>query len=50
MRKAVDVKSRLSSLKKRLEEVNRAWTLKDYESLLMFYVAIVPRISGGRAM
>ncbi len=28
----------------RLEEVNCAWTINDYEALLRFYVGIVPKI------
>jgi transcriptional regulator with GAF, ATPase, and Fis domain len=28
----------------RLEQVNRAWTINEYESLLKFYVSIVPKI------
>lgn len=39
-----DVSHRLHDLKIRLEQVNRAWTLNDYESLLKFYIGIVPKI------
>jgi transcriptional regulator with GAF, ATPase, and Fis domain len=28
----------------RLEQVNRSWTINDYESLLKFYVGIVPQV------
>jgi transcriptional regulator with GAF, ATPase, and Fis domain len=28
----------------RLEQVNRAWTINEYESLLKFYVSIVPKV------
>jgi transcriptional regulator with GAF, ATPase, and Fis domain len=34
----------LESLKSRLEQVNSSWTTNDYESLLKFYVDIVPKI------
>jgi transcriptional regulator with GAF, ATPase, and Fis domain len=39
-----DVKQTLHSLKVRLEQVNRAWSVNDHEALLKFYVAIVPKI------
>jgi transcriptional regulator with GAF, ATPase, and Fis domain len=39
-----DINERLNSLKIRLEQVNRTWTINDYESLLKFYVNIVPKI------
>jgi transcriptional regulator with GAF, ATPase, and Fis domain len=39
-----DVSHRLNDLKMRLEQVNRSWTIHDYESLLKFYVGIVPKI------
>ena len=38
------VNSRLNDLKMRLEQINRAWTIKDYESLMRFYIGIVPKI------
>lgn len=41
-----DVNQRLDSLKVRLEQVSRAWTINDYESLLKFHVSIVPKIMG----
>jgi transcriptional regulator with GAF, ATPase, and Fis domain len=41
-----DFRQRLGSLKERLEQVNHAWTINDYESLLKFYVSIVPKIMG----
>ncbi len=44
MYKPHENRHRLTNLKMRLEEVNRAWTINDYESLLKFYVAIVPKI------
>lgn len=34
----------LRSLRVRLEQVNRSWTVHDYESLLRFFVNIVPKI------
>jgi transcriptional regulator with GAF, ATPase, and Fis domain len=39
-----DVSQKLNDLKMRLEQVNRAWTVNDYESLLKFYIEIVPKI------
>jgi transcriptional regulator with GAF, ATPase, and Fis domain len=44
MRPPDDVSHKLNDLKTRLEQVNRAWTINDYESLLKFYVGIVPKI------
>ena len=32
------VNSRLNDLKVKLEQVNRVWTIKDYESLMKFYI------------
>ena len=39
-----NISHRLHDLKLRLEQVNRHWTIHDYESLLNFYIGIVPRI------
>ncbi|UCH80689.1 MAG: sigma 54-interacting transcriptional regulator [Nitrospiraceae bacterium] len=39
-----DINYRLNDLKLRLEQVNRSWTINDYETLLKFYVGIVPKI------
>ncbi len=39
-----DISQKLNNLKMRLEQVNRSWTINDYESLLKFYVGIVPKI------
>jgi transcriptional regulator with GAF, ATPase, and Fis domain len=39
-----DVRHKLNDLKMRLEQVNRCWTINDYESLLKFYIGIVPKI------
>lgn len=39
-----NINNRLDDLKVRLEQVNRAWTIKDYESLMKFYISIVPKI------
>lgn len=39
-----NINKRLNDLKMRLEHVNRAWTIKDYESLMKFYISIVPKI------
>jgi transcriptional regulator with GAF, ATPase, and Fis domain len=44
MDKPGDVSQRLSSLKMRLDQVNRSWSVNDYESLLKFYVSIIPNI------
>ena len=46
MKKPDSVNQSLNSLKIRLDQVNRAWTVDDHEALLMFYVRIVPRIMG----
>ncbi len=35
---------RLHNLRMKLEQVNRAWTVHDYESILRFFVDIVPKI------
>ncbi|MEW6379515.1 MAG: sigma 54-interacting transcriptional regulator [bacterium] len=35
---------RLANLKFRLEQVTRSWTVDDYEALLKFYVAILPKV------
>ena len=34
----------LGALRSRLNYVNRAWTVRDYEALLQFYVEIVPKL------
>lgn len=39
-----DVRQRLSSLQVRLDAVNRAWTVDNYEELLGFYVDILPKL------
>ncbi len=39
-----DVSQKLNDLKMRFEQVNRVWTVNDYESLLKFYIEIVPKI------
>jgi transcriptional regulator with GAF, ATPase, and Fis domain len=39
-----DISYQLSNLKMRLEQVNRAWTIHEYEALLKFYVNLVPKI------
>ncbi len=39
-----DLRKRLKDLKERLEQVNRTWTVHDYESLLKLNVDIVPKI------
>ncbi len=39
-----DYKFRLDGLKMRLEQVNRAWSANAYESLLKFYVDIIPKV------
>ena len=44
MHHAENINNRLDDLKMRLEQVNRAWTIKDYESLMKFYISIVPKI------
>jgi transcriptional regulator with GAF, ATPase, and Fis domain len=44
MDKPGDVSRRLNSLKMRLDQVSRAWSVNDYESLLKFYVSIIPSI------
>ena len=38
------INKRLNDLKMRLEQVTHAWTIKDYESLMKFYISIVPKI------
>ncbi|MEJ2696695.1 MAG: sigma 54-interacting transcriptional regulator [Candidatus Sulfobium sp.] len=44
MNAATDTKCRLDSLKMRLEQVNRAWSVNTYESLLKFYTGIIPKV------
>ena len=39
-----DIRNRLNNLKMRLDQLNHAWTVSDHESLLKFFVDIVPRI------
>ena len=39
-----DTAHKLQDLKMRLEQVNRSWTIHDYEELLKFYVGIIPKI------
>jgi transcriptional regulator with GAF, ATPase, and Fis domain len=39
-----EISHRIETLKGRLKKVNRSWTINDYESLLRFYVDIVPKI------
>ncbi len=38
------IRKRLTALKRRLEQVSRAWTVDDYWSLIRFYVSILPRV------
>ncbi len=38
------ITQRLQHLRIRLEQVNRAWTVHDYESILRFFVDIVPKV------
>jgi len=38
------IHQRLATLKFRLEQVTRSWTVADYEALLRFYVAILPKV------
>ncbi len=44
MRLPENISNRLNDLKLRLEKLHRAWTINDYESLLKFYIGIVPKI------
>lgn len=44
MANLTDVRQRLSSLQIRLDAVNRAWTVDNYEELLGFYVEILPKL------
>jgi transcriptional regulator with GAF, ATPase, and Fis domain len=39
-----EVRNRLNNLRMRLDQLNHAWTLSDHESLLKFFVDIVPKI------
>jgi transcriptional regulator with GAF, ATPase, and Fis domain len=39
-----EIRQDLSSLKIQLEQVNRAWRMNEYDSLLKFYIRIVPGI------
>lgn len=44
MRPPDEIRNSLNQLKTRLEQVNSAWTMSDYESLLKFFIGIVPKI------
>ncbi len=44
MAATTEVRQRLTGLQARLDAVNRAWTVDNYDSLLGFYVDIVPRL------
>jgi len=39
-----EINQTIENLKSRLEQVNSSWTTKEYESLLKFYVDIIPKI------
>jgi transcriptional regulator with GAF, ATPase, and Fis domain len=39
-----NIRLRLGSLRMRLDEVNHAWTVSDHQSLIKFFVDIVPKI------
>ena len=44
MFKATEIRQRLITLKALLDRINRAWTTKDYENLMRFFVMAFPRI------
>lgn len=44
MATSAEVRQRLASLQARLDAVNRAWTVHNYEALLAFYVDIMPKL------
>jgi transcriptional regulator with GAF, ATPase, and Fis domain len=44
MATTAEVRQRIASLQARLDAVNRAWTLDNYEALLAFYVDILPKL------
>jgi transcriptional regulator with GAF, ATPase, and Fis domain len=39
-----EIRQELSSMKIQLEQVNRSWRMNEYDSLLQFYIRVVPRI------
>ncbi len=44
MTDATEVQRRLHALNTRLDAVNRAWSVDNYEALLAFFVAIMPKV------
>jgi len=41
-----DIHQTLNALKYRMDVINRQWTVDNYESLLSFYMRILPKVMG----
>lgn len=46
MSEPVMLKNRLASLRLQLDQLNRSWTVEDYETFLRFYVKVLPDVIG----